>query len=507
MRSRVIPERWIIAMFAGLIGGIAAADTHYVDLNNPVPVPPYTNGWSSAANTITAATAHAETVASDTVMVNTGVYVLGKTITIAKGITLIANSTNRSDVVIDGTSTYGCISLSGAGTGRVDGFTIRNGYGTSGLAAGIRCYPNTGEGVSYTIANCTIISNYSTGSGAGIYMYTNTLLTNCTIQANSGKSGGGGVICDGGAIIRNCLIIGNSTSGGRGAGVYFYVSAGVGAAVMTDSIISNNHNVDSYGGGVYVTGGLVSNCTIVDNVSGQYGGGGVCMAGYGLVKDCTIARNNSTNASSGYGGGVYFEGSGSVENCIIKDNTARSMGGGVRLYRQSCIIRNCLIVNNSSTGRGGGVDFSYAPGGLNLFQNCTIVSNVSSGSNGGGMYLLAYTGVTNIIENTIIYYNNAVNYSNWYAGGNYSFTNSCMAPTDNNNGSGNLDANPLFADRDSTNYHLAARSQCINAGVYREWMMNAVDLDGRPRINRRDGGGVDIGAYENITSGTFFMGR
>ncbi|MDD5679496.1 MAG: hypothetical protein PHW60_16120, partial [Kiritimatiellae bacterium] len=374
-------HRILITLVAGLIAGAAAADTHYVDLNNPVPVPPYTNGWSSAANTITAATAHAETVASDTVMVNTGVYVLSKTITIAKGITLIANSTNRSDVVIDGTSTYGCISLSGAGTGRVDGFTIRNGYGTSGLAAGIRCYPNTGAGVSYTIANCTIISNYSTSSGAGVYMYTNTLLTNCTIEANYSKNGGGGAImCDGGGVIRNCVISSNSSAGGRGGAVSFTGVAA--AALMCDSVISNNWNIDSYGGGVYVTC-VVSNCTIVDNICGQYGGGGVVMGG-GILKNCTVARNNSTNAANGNGGGVYFEGSGLVENCIIKDNTARSMGGGVRLYRQSCIVRNCLIVNNSSTGRGGGVDFSYAPGGLNLFQNCTIVSNVSSGSNGGG---------------------------------------------------------------------------------------------------------------------------
>lgn len=501
-------QRILSALTTALIAGMAMADTHYVDLNNPVPVPPYTNGWSSAANTITAAIARAETVIGDAVLVNTGVYVLGATINMNKSIAIIANSTNRQDVVVDGAGTNRCFYI-GAGTaitGSLEGFTIRNGLTADGAGGGgIRCYPKETAGNRFTIANCAIISNTATtGGGAGVYMSTNSLLTNCTIQANlAGSGGGGGVLCNGGAVIRNCVISGNSATNNAGGGVYFYAPAGVGSATILDSIISNNLS-GYYAGGVYADACTVSNCTIVDNILTLNGGGGVVMAGYGIMRNCTIAGNIATNAN---GGGVYFRGAGTIENCTIRDNTATGFGGGVTLYEKNCIVRNCLIVMNRSTGNGGGIIFSYgAAGGTNQFQNCTIASNTAVGAC-GGLYLTSMAGVTNYVENTIVYFNVGATYSNWYGAGAYSFTNSCMAPTNNHNGSGNIGADPLFVGLSSSNYHLTVRSPCINAGVYRDWMTNAVDLDGCARINQRYSGIVDMGAYEFLNQGAIFTGH
>lgn len=290
-------QRMLIALVGGLIAGAVAADTHYVDINNPTPEPPYTNGWTSAANTITAAINHAQTVAGDVVLVNTGEYVLGATIAINKSISLIANSTNREDVVVDGASTYRCFYVSGAIVGRLEGFTIRHGWCNDG-GGGIRCLMNTATGYNFTVANCTIVSNFCSGAsmmGGGVYMNTNTLMTNCTVRDNLNyKGAGGGIVCVGGAVVRNCVISGNCASNHYAGGVHFATPF---YAQLLDSVISNNFS-GSYGGGVYADKGLVSNCTIVDNISTQYGGGGITID-QATVADCTIARNNATHPTSG----------------------------------------------------------------------------------------------------------------------------------------------------------------------------------------------------------------
>ena len=506
-------HRTLTALMVGLIVDAAIADTHYVDINSPGPVPPYNSGWGSAANTITAAIYQAETVNGDVVLVNTGVYVLAATINMNKSIAIIANSANRQNVVVDGASTYRCfyIAAGAAITGRLEGFTIRNGRTADGAGGGgILSLPNAGVGNLFTIANCTIISNTAvTGGGGGVCLHTNNLLTNCTIQANvSPSAGGGGVLCNKGAVIRNCMISGNTSFGNAGGGVYHYAPSGVGSAIMSDSVISNNLS-GYYGGGVYMDASTVSNCTIVDNIVTNNGGGGCVIAGYGIMRNCTIDRNIATNAR---GGGVYFRGAGTIENCTIRDNTAfgsagvgTGAGGGIDLYEKNCVVRNCLIVSNSAKGHGGGIAFSYgAAGGSNQFQNCTIADNTAVGT-GGGLYLSSWAGVNNYVENTIVYFNLASANSNWFAAGVYSFTNSCMAPTNNHNGSDNIVAEPLFLSQGSASYHLTAQSPCINAGTNQGWMIppgsGTLDLDGHARICRYNGDTVDIGAYEFIPRG------
>jgi hypothetical protein len=59
-------------------------------------------------------------------------------------------------------------------------------------------------------------------------------------------------------------------------------------------------------------------------------------------------------------------------------------------------------------------------------------------------------------------------------------------------GGGNFNADPLFADALSGNFHLMAASPCINAGNNGA-VTGATDLDGGPRIVL---GTVDMGAYE-----------
>jgi hypothetical protein len=59
-------------------------------------------------------------------------------------------------------------------------------------------------------------------------------------------------------------------------------------------------------------------------------------------------------------------------------------------------------------------------------------------------------------------------------------------------GEGNIEVAPVFEGE--ADFHLQSSSPCINAGTNLEWMAEATDLDGIPRIAD---GRVDMGAFES----------
>ena len=240
----------------------------------------------------------------------------------------------------------------------------------------------------------------------------------------------------------------------------------------------------------------------------------------------------------GGGGMNNYRGSPTIKNCTFKGNSAYADGGGMRNWGKSrSLITNCVFIGNASNQEGGGM--MNGPGSSPTVTNC-IFSGNSAGEDGGGMYNnesnpmvtncrfngnnadLTGGGMYNVnssspmVTNCTFSGNSALT-----AGGGVCNTNSnptltnCIlwgdsAPTDpeiHNSGStpiitysdiagsyigtGNIDADPLFADRD---LRLSEDSPCINAGE------NAAvpggvktDLDANPRLFN---GVVDMGAYE-----------
>ena len=70
-------------------------------------------------------------------------------------------------------------------------------------------------------------------------------------------------------------------------------------------------------------------------------------------------------------------------------------------------------------------------------------------------------------------------------------------------GQGNIATAPGFVNAAAGNYRLEPGSPCINIGAKQPWMGNAVDLDGRPRLDRFSRL-VDMGCYEHVPPGTLF---
>ena len=150
-------------------------------------------------------------------------------------------------------------------------------------------------------------------------------------------------------------------------------------------------------------------------------------------------------------------------------------------------------------------------------QNCTIVSNATTPDNveGGGVFVSNDSNGTNWFQNCIIYSNTTpsgsyANYCHIYGSGLGSYSNCCLTPALSgasiNYSTNNITADPQFVGWTNSNYRLSRNSQCINAGVNRDWMTNAVDFDGHRRVDKFSGR-VDIGCYEYLPRGVIFTIR
>ena len=221
----------------------------------------------------------------------------------------------------------------------------------------------------------------------------------------------------------------------------------------------------------------VSGFTFLRGYNADVGGGALVLTTGCAIRACRIERCRAR-----YGAGVMFVANGGLlEASEIVSNAADvgdfPNGGGVYL-RDGVTVRNCLITGNSSQ-YGGGV-FAYYGG---LVQGSTICDNSASG-NGGGIDL--YYGGT--LRNCIIYFNTAGGGPNYTGSG--SIASCCTTPDPG--GTGNITADPLFADRPGGDYRLVATSPCFNSGSNAD-AGGSADLAGRPRIM---GGRVDMGCYE-----------
>ncbi|HET6284743.1 MAG TPA: CSLREA domain-containing protein, partial [Polyangia bacterium] len=146
-----------------------------------------------------------------------------------------------------------------------------------------------------------------------------------------------------------------------------WVVAG-GFLTATDSTLRDNAAIK--GGGIYNNAGTVelTNVTIANNSSSQYGGGIMTVGGgYAELHNCTISGNSATGY---YGGGIYNGGNSftMVYGSTIVNNTAQRQGGGIfddASTYSGVAIRNTIVANNVSRsgatfGGCSGTVYSYS---------------------------------------------------------------------------------------------------------------------------------------------------
>ncbi len=409
---------------AGEVASIAKAN--YISIVNDADAYVSTNGsgtypydtWPKAASNIQDAVTVEQAVmdlggSHASVWVGDGTYRLnGQTIRVDRSLTL-KSLHGAAATVIDGTSNARGVAMNAAGA-VLDGFTIQNAYvledgGAVKLSAG-------------TVRNCRLLN--STGyKGGGIYMGS----ANCRVE--------------------NCVITGNTSVDGAGP-------------------------APNGGGGIYVGGGIATNCWIAQNLAQFHHGraGGANVNG-GLLVDSHIVSNRvQVGHTSGACGALLS--SGTIRNCVVTRN---------------------YEVNGDSDG-GGGI---YVSGGN--VENCTVVANTVA-KRGGGLHV---TGGS--VLNTIVYFNGSGDASPnvFKEGGTFRF--SCSTPlVSGGSDTDNIAADPDFLNWTAGNYRIAHGSPCKDHGLNQSWMVGGGDVSGKPRIVWRT---VDMGAYEDAELGTAIIMR
>ncbi|MGE5276114.1 MAG: right-handed parallel beta-helix repeat-containing protein [Acidobacteriota bacterium] len=248
---------------------------------------------------------------------------------------------------------------------------------------------------------------------------------------------------------------------------------------------------DNKGAGIYVVNGspTLSGLTITGNFAGDRGGGMRVDAGSPTLSACTV-QGNSAGATNGGGLSAGVVGTLKVDRCVFRSNTVtgNSTSGGAIHTSNNTIVTDSLIVQNSPNG------VVFAQQG-NKLVNCTIAGNSGYG--------VTFIDVNNTVANSILRGDALGEVNPFFNDAAFSYTDIAGGHA----GSGNIDADPLFASPAGGDYRLGPGSPAVDAGSNAAAAGLTEDLSGLPRFFddpavADTGTGtaplVDMGAHERV---------
>jgi hypothetical protein len=235
-------------------------------------------------------------------------------------------------------------------------------------------------------------------------------------------------------------------------------------------------------GGYITTVVTISNAdadVVLSRVTIQHGsyayGGGILNYGILTIKASTISGNRAPGIHGGLGGGIRNDGTLTINNSTLSGNVEEGRsgdyggGGGIR-NDGTLTIHNSTLSGNKASG-GGGINNRVTA----TLQN-SIVANSPAGGNCGGT--LTSKGYNLSSDGTC-------NFSNT---GDLNNINPNLGPLQNNGGPTQTQA-------------LLSGSPAIDAGnpsgcTDGHGHLLKTDQRGKPRPDKEDSGGCDMGAYE-----------
>ena len=353
---------------------------------------------------------------------------------------LILNGAAANATIIDANEIDRIFHVFSATT--ISNITMQNGLGFDPSffecgGGGIR--HNSGE---LTISNSIITNNSTTQNGGGIcdFSLSDITLINSVVDGNSAGFHSGGIHID---LPSNLNLIdstlSNNTAWDGGAITFRANDASHTLNVDNSHIISNT--ADNNGGGIYVTGGILSlNKGELSQNSADSWGGGMYLSDevyIASIDNVAIANNTSQwggaffidsdnteikitdamfthNMASAGGGAIYY---GDTENTSVRisgstfsgnylPDTATSGGGAVLIggENKSLTVFDSRFERNTSPVYGGGGIANFADHMTITISNTEFISNTST--NGGGLVLYGNHG-NGTIHNSVFDNNSA----------------------------------------------------------------------------------------------------
>lgn len=404
--------------------------------------------------------------------------------------------------------------------------------------AGLVCLTG-GDAVSCTFTNNEL--NDSCQEPGGILTLTNSAssVVDCSFIDNRGDSprvAGGAIACsaaDSSGEIRGCSFVGNDLSayGACGAAIagfsglvtnctFIGNQACYGGAVadctnVVDCVFRANHaaNIDALLGGGAALRSVLVDCTVVSNTALKQVGG-ICESravrclfldngvtddrGYHIVESmdssfeaCELRGNSSY--------GICHK-NGSFSHCTFAGNRADGNGDYGYLLDGRIAVTNCLFIDTAATR----LFSNYLSDAPNAVIGCTFVSNrydVLATPEGDST-----TATLRLVNNLFVGNGTRTwSYDDDVAQGfvGLTFSNNFLSTSVELAGANNINVhvepnkglNPrLMGARDpACPWAPRWRSPLNGAGLVMDWMADATDLDGHPRLTD---GAVAIGAFE-----------
>jgi hypothetical protein len=271
-----------------------------------------------------------------------------------------------------------------------------------------------------------------------------------------------------------------------GGGVNTVVTISNANAHVTLSKLTIRNGVAVNGGGINYSGTLtINNSTVSGNVargtvSAPGNGGGIFGYGTLTIASSTVSGNSATASGLAQGGGI-FGGSVTINNSTISGNSASAEGGfgahggGIYNYFSALTINNSTVSGNGASSgngkaNGGGI---YGPGAI--LQN-SIVANSSSGGNCFGT--ITSNGYNLSSDGTC----------NFNGTGDLNNTDPKLGQLGNYGGP--TQTIPLLSGSPATD--AGNPSGCTDSQGH----LLKTDQRGKPRPDKEDSGGCDMGAYE-----------
>ncbi len=325
-------------------------------------------------------------------------------------------------------------------------------------------------------------------------------------------SGGGGAILNAGTLaVTNSTFTGNAAVNGGAIGNH------VGGTVdVTSTTFSGNHGTNglgSTGGAIFNSGGVfrIYSSVISGNNSTTYGGGihnSNSSTGTLAVTNSTVSGNSTTLASRG--GGISNNGTLAVTNSTISGNSAvgySASGGGIWNSNAGTLA----VTNSTISGNSTGVseDRSTYGGGLANFGAATVTSSTIAGNSangpdglGGGLANDDDDGATLTATSSIVADNPVGgNCTGAFDDGSFNLENGTTCGFANQAVNAEPLLAPLAANGGPTQTQaLQPGSPAINHVPLANPACSATN-DQRG-VNRPQGAGCDIGAFEVVATTT-----
>jgi hypothetical protein len=244
-----------------------------------------------------------------------------------------------------------------------------------------------------TLSALTIQNGYAK-AGGGIYNAGTLIIKNTTISENhtmytfSGNHGGGGIYNQGSVAINNSTITQNTAAIGSfrtpgGGGIY-----NLGSVTISNSTVSGN--TSPIAGGIYnqaelmITGSAISGNSAESGYNSGYNseGGGIYNSGSLTLTSSTLSGNRAIESGDygcgrASGGGILARGTLTINNSTLNGNYALDCGyggngGGIFTYGSQVTLQNSIVANSPY---GGNCDGTTTSKGYNLSSDNTCNFN------------------------------------------------------------------------------------------------------------------------------------